>query len=185
MDIDNIFEFVFELAFRDATMRKAFPKQAGDTPDYFQYRKSESRRNAKDTVKEFINNLLDGGQPVCPEEYIFKICRNTCEYGFTFGNAQKLINMVAKYMFIICYDDITKRYKFQNCHCPMDGIMIQMVKNKGMCIDIPSDFPWSKMVSDGKSIPKEYQMFQETIRSLCKEDELPIEYDFEQWLVKE
>lgn len=45
---------------------------------------------------------------------------------FGFGNAQKLINMTAKYIALGFYMDDC-RENFQYCHCPMDGIMVEKV----------------------------------------------------------
>lgn len=45
---------------------------------------------------------------------------------FGFGNAQKLINMTAKYIALGIYMDDC-REDFQYCHCPMDGVMVEKV----------------------------------------------------------
>ena len=72
-------------------------------------------------------------------EYIDKIFRDTkydayetarqiaSKNGVSFGIAQKIVNMTAKYMFISCYDNEQLRKKFTNCHCPMDKTMIKKV----------------------------------------------------------
>lgn len=181
MGNNTIFEFIYELAFKDATIRKAFPKNIDEEDEHFRQRKQEAYNSLKESTKEYLDSLLDKNKQANPEEYILRICREGKQYGFTFGNAQKLINMTAKYMFVICYDEPEKKARFKDCHCPMDGIMIQILKGYGKCKDIAPDFPWSRMKSDGKSIPKEYQIFQNDVRSLCKAGELPLEYDFEQW----
>lgn len=52
-----------------------------------------------------------------------------------FGNAQKLINMTAKYIALGIYMDDC-REDFQYCHCPMDGIMVDKVtKLAGRLVD--------------------------------------------------
>ena len=48
--------------------------------------------------------------------------------GFTFGNAQKLVNMTAKYMFLRAYGDNGERSKFEGCDCPMDGVMCRFIE---------------------------------------------------------
>lgn len=54
---------------------------------------------------------------------------------FGFGNAQKLINMTAKYIALGIYMDDC-REGFQYCHCPMDGIMVDKVtKLAGRLVD--------------------------------------------------
>ncbi len=181
MNNDYIFEFIYELSFRYATLRKAFPMNTGELDDDFHQRKKDLYNALKEVTKEYIDRLLNENEHVRPEDYILRAYRVGEQYGLSFGNAQKLINMAAKYMFLICYDEPEKKARFKDCHCPMDGIMIQILKGYGKCKDIAPDFPWSRMKSDGKSIPKEYQIFQNDVRSLCKAGELPLEYDFEQW----
>ena len=49
---------------------------------------------------------------------------------FTFGNAQKLINIVCKYFYIISYKDSSVREKFKYCHCPMIVFYLKMFGKK-------------------------------------------------------
>ena len=46
---------------------------------------------------------------------------------FTFGNAQKLINMTAKYYYISCCMNSAKRENFKYCHCPVDCLLLEKV----------------------------------------------------------
>ena len=97
MDKEKIFEFVYLMAFRDATMRRAFPKKTEESEEEY-----NSFLKAKGPARKFIDKLLAGSDDIEPETYMLEICRVVKTYGFTFGNAQKLINMLSKYMYIIC-----------------------------------------------------------------------------------
>lgn len=180
MDKEKIFKFIYQMAFRDATMRKAFPHDEDETDDAYWKRKNDAYNVAMPIAKKYVDDLLDGKDAIKLESYMIDICEKTKEYGFTFGNAQKLINMLAKYMYLICYQDEEKRQLFKNCDCPMDGGMIEVVRKENKNCSIPRDFPWSTMDYEGE-IPKEYTAFQEAIKNMCKDDIYAIEYDFEKW----
>lgn len=194
-----IFDFAYELALRDAVMRTAY---LGD--------KSELRKcqKAKNIVREYADKIINGNH--CNDEF-YKVADNLCnsfkgdikipegsneEPKFTFGNAQKLLNMTMKYLYIMCYKNNELRDKFQNCHCPMDGIMIDKVINelkklksegassvqqytqKGYIGKLKGK-PWSRLVRDDKAI---YEQFQESVRFLAdKQDLFPLEYDYFLW----
>ncbi len=102
---------------------------------------SEQKDNAKCAKKAvwgYINRLrIDEGYE-CREQHdtsFLATAENVINafagYGdddssFGFGNAQKLINMTAKYIALGFYMDDC-RENFQYCHCPMDGIMVEKV----------------------------------------------------------
>ena len=54
---DRIFEFAYDMAFRDATMRKAFPKN-GDSEELFRDRKEKCKDAAKNIVRGYIDDIL-------------------------------------------------------------------------------------------------------------------------------
>lgn len=123
---------------------------------------------------------------------------------FGFGNAQKLINMTAKYMFISAYQDSDKAKLFDQCHCPMDGIMVDKVaKLAGRLVDegeeglraslesfackrplahdwaAKDEVRWSKLTLENR---KPYEGFQEVVRALAEREGLsPLELDFCVW----
>ncbi len=90
---EKVFDFAYSMAFRDATLRKAFPKREGESDKEFHERKQRVKRNSKGTVRQYINEIFSVKQPR-PKPYE-KICA-VCDMGngFTFGNAQKLVNML-------------------------------------------------------------------------------------------
>lgn len=198
--IDYIFNFVYTMALRDATMRKAYE---GEKKPLF------TLIPPKDIVKEYVNNVLDG-KLNCREtadEITEKAIRDITDAfsaaSFTFGNAQKLLNMTMKYLYISAYGDTAKeqeyRDRFQFCHCPMDGSMIKTIyKNKENSTikdllsrgrngrGLYSDTAWSR-ISD--KAPKAhntlaaYEDFQNAIRALAKNENLiPLEIDYEYFL---
>lgn len=121
-----------------------------------------------------------------------------------FGNAQKLINMTAKYMFISAYQDSGKAKLFDQCHCPMDGIMVDKVtKLAGRLVDegeeglraslekfaykcprahdwaAKDEARWSKLTLENR---KPYEGFQKVVRALAEREGLsPLELDFCVW----
>lgn len=176
---DKLYEFAYKMAFRDATMRNAFRRLDDEEESHFKAIKEEMRNNYVDYVKEYIEAIFREQYPQ-PLEYIEKISNpglvNHNER-FTFGNAQKLINMTAKYMFLSCYQDETKRELFRNCDCPMDSFMIKKVEcnhDKGF----NHDLAWSRITFSNHDA---YDYFQEQIRKQCGRRLLPIEYDYLHW----
>lgn len=198
-NIDNlIFDFVYELALRDAVMRTAY---LGD--------KSELRKceEAKNIVRDYANNILDG--KCFDYDGYFKKAENLCTFfnsyikvpegsdkepQFTFGNAQKLLNMTMKYLYIMCYQNNELRKNFKDCHCPMDRIMIDKVKKefknfsrkeKREHIGKFKGISWSKLSFSDKD-KAAYQQFQEAVSSLAQVKNIfPIEYDYYLWNKKE
>ena len=90
MDKEKIFEFIYLMAFRDATMRKAFPKRNDESEENFKRRKEKAFSEAKGIARDYIDKLV-AGVGIKPEMYMLEICRHVKQHGFTFGNSQKLI----------------------------------------------------------------------------------------------
>lgn len=181
----RIFDFVYELAMRDATMRTAF---SGDGKNIRQNLK------AKNAVRKYIDNILSGNEYDFYETEI-EVENALSKYGFTFGNCQKLINMTAKYFYIASYGNETLKKNFEKCHCPMDGDMIKNAivfysqKNDDIvCGDAKdvkkalANVSWSRLTREQGNVPYQYKLFQDVIAHLAKEEEKsPLEYDYEKW----
>ena len=188
MLIDHyIFEFAYENAMRDATLRTAYN---GD--------KNKLRKNtkSKELIKEYIDMIIKGETPCFYSAE--KIVENSFSKNepFTFGNTQKLINMTVKYMFISTYSNQSLKQHFNNCHCPMDGKMIKMVKKKAAELSELNDIlsKYGQRNRGWKSFLKEtwstytqedvdrYNLFQDLIKCLADHDGIsPIEYDYKYW----
>lgn len=181
----RIFDFVYEMAMRDATMRTAF---SGDRKNIRQ------NLQAKNAVHRYIDNILSGN------EYDFYETESVVEnalskYGFSFGNCQKLINMTAKYFYIASYGNEVIRKNFEKCHCPMDSVMIKNAvsfylqkKDDKVCGDAKgvkkalANVSWSILTRDQGNAPYQYELFQKVIANLAKEDDMtPLEYDYYAW----
>lgn len=140
---DKIFEFVYIAAMRDATQQRAFSannkkllwdRQNGEGAEV-----TDARQQIKNLLKDYIDSILNTDVDNAPigfnmlaenvKNAVNDLIKEAKITGaeFTFGNAQKLINMTAKYMFIATYDNETLRKRFERCHCPMDGIMIEKI----------------------------------------------------------
>lgn len=181
----RIFDLVYEMAMRDATMRTAF---SGDRKNIRQ------NLQAKNAVHRYIDNILSGN------EYDFYETESVVEnalskYGFSFGNCQKLISMTAKYFYIASYGNEAIRKNFEKCHCPMDSVMIKNAvsfysqkKDDKVCGDAKgvkkalANVIWSRLTRDQGNAPYQYELFQKVIANLAKEDDMtPLEYDYYAW----
>lgn len=186
---DKLFEFAYKMAFLDATMRNAFQKWEDESEESFHERKKVIRMKSMPIVRDYIDDIFNGkvvsSESVC--DVIISLCDN--REGFTFGNAQKLANMTAKYMYLSAYINDNMRGLFQHCHCPMDGVMLRRLKKELPCIECNTELSWSKLKYVEGKIPEEYLQFQENIKELAKKAELedkakniiPIEVDYLYW----
>ena len=213
-DIDEkIFDFAYELAMRDATIRTAFRGTtiyvllAKDNPDT-KYKATDDDKKradcAKTAVRRYIVKIFKNELNTKDEhdnsfmEAVKEVINAFEGYkdkdsSFSFGNAQKLINMTAKYMFMATYNRPKLRENFKCCHCPMDNQLINKVaKYVGLLVEEYQEitmeyaeemlkdyagkrkkigdwakldgFGWSKLNSEkGRAI---YDTYQETIRFL-------------------
>lgn len=186
----EIFGFIYIAALRDATLMKAYEGSKSDLG------KCEG---AKETVRQYVEEVLAGKQP---DFYVAekKLEDAFNDEKFTFGNAQKLLNMACKYFFILCYNNSSLRECFKSCHCPMDNIMIDAVKremrkcnyddyksildnyektrNKKSYVSFLSN-SWSKIIREDND---QYKLFQDLVKFLSdKEGVCPLEYDYRMW----
>ncbi len=197
----TIFDFAYGAALGDATGQKAF-----------EGKKKPLRHNekAKDIAREYIDGIIRGITPDFFKitealeksfEYYIKNNINYIKYEtkdgkqpepvFRFGNAQKLINMLAKNMFLLVYQDESLREKFKQCHCPMDNVMIDTVKRE---LAEKGDEEAKHLLAEYKKSEKaawsriergnfeQYENFQKCVRYLASKENLsPIEYDYMMW----
>ena len=210
---DEMFSFVFEMAFRDATLRSAFQNPYKDDVDEekkFSTLKKQIKNKTESIVKEYISRILSSEEPGVKEPDTTKcimdvitaahkdiVWKNNVNKNqdFTFGNAQKLVNMTAKYFFILCYDNPGLMDRFKECHCPMDSIMIKIVLDKIQNHDISTiiddakphlnkNTTWStlSLEKDNTGTPNEYSEFQKIIKHLADQENIsPIQFDYKYW----
>ena len=203
---DKIFDFAYELAFRDATMRRAYQTQQKTketVSNAYEKAKVNIRKKARGPVKEYVDAVAAGNFPDF-NEAAKKVNECVADPEFKFGNIQKLLNMTIKYIYLGYYTNPEIRNNFKECHCPMDGIMLNKVinsykklKNKndeylkyevgeGKYSSDFSKISWSKIEFDdelkNKYSKKIYDNYQEMIKTLAKSKGLiPIEYDYDEW----
>ena len=200
------FSYAYGAALHDAVNQQAF--QGKEIP-------LRKNKKAQIIVKEYIDDILMGNEPCLYEaagnieasfkQFIEVHCDEIISSKkdgsgkpitpkFRFGNAQKLINMTVKNMYLLAYTDENLRIKFRKCHCPMDNRIIGVMKNalkKLMDNGNPKaaglldqwkacgSTAWSRIES---SDIRKYDKFQEIIRFLAEMDGIsPIEYDYKMW----
>ena len=195
MIFEKIFDFAYIAALGDAVNQKAY---SGEKTVL------QKNREARDIVKKYIDDIIAGSHPdfygtanAVENSFAVFLKKNSLKGDFTFGNTQKLINMAVKHMYRVVYAKPELRENFKGCHCPMDNIMTELVKNKiSACVfsELPSDIqeilskkswkgelckPWSKIAED----KTQYMNFQRMVAFLAlQEGILPIEYDYIHWI---
>lgn len=186
---DKIFNFIYTIAMRDATLQQAFDlTKSGLT------QKSDllNCSAAKKLVRKYVDDIMAGKNPdfyAVEKDVETAFGQFIPGKNFTFGNCQKLINMTVKYFYIVTYSCPNIRSHFNDCHCPMDNVMIKTVKRELKNNKIPlKDFnitseelskSWSRIVQGDTS---QYDAFQEIVKYLAqKQGVSPIEYDYLMW----
>lgn len=189
---DYIFDFAYGEALNDLYWRDGDNKGC----------KNDVVDAIRNIVKAYANSVIFGE---CPPTYeatyktifdIQSIELKNGNLGLTFGNAQKLLNMTMKYLYIICCtsdNQKTYRKRFSCCHVPMDSVMRDIVSthfpnelHKDENFDTVS---WSQMKVkedvdkyDINGIPKVYRTFQEAINIMIgNNDCIPLEFDYINW----
>lgn len=111
-----------------------------------------------------------------------KVCKNIKllynEKGidFTYGQAQKWLNMTIKYLYILEVEGYTFDSIFEYLHIPIDKYILKGVKDE-LEIKRPVD-AWSKLDK------KEYFKYQNAIRERLREKGIsPIRWEFENWAI--
>lgn len=197
---ERVFNFLYGCAMHDAILQLSF----NDKEKKWVYDVQE----AKECVKVYVNKLFSerAFRDQAEHDRMFrglahKICsainkKKDRGDDFTFGNAQKLLNMTAKHCFIYIYRNPSLRENFKFCHCPMDGIMLDAVWKKYEEIEKTDDEgrrsvlgtseefhkSWGKEDFEYGEVPRRYNQFQKTIREWAERVGcIPLELDFYLW----
>lgn len=95
---------------------------------------------------------------------------------FTYGQAQKWVNMTIKYLYML--NDHTFDNVFDFLHVPVDNYIFKAVKDE-LKIKKPTKKSWSRWNNY-----KEYKEYQNDIRKQLKEEKYisPLRWEFENWL---
>lgn len=182
---DKLFRFVYIVSMRDATLQKSY--------------KSQKKWLEEDAIVSLVQPILAPFvQKIIENRFVdqssfdkafIKAAGDLCNVintkagndEFSFGNAQKLINIMTKYFYIQAYRNPSIRDGFKYCHCPMDNQLLKKVKEETkdpIFNDGWGDLKFVKV--NGENIfPEKYLKFQETVRRLAHKDGLTaVEYDY-------
>lgn len=200
---EKIFHFIYGCAMHDAIWQQAFTgekKWVGKVKEakeplqkYIDRLIARPFENQKDHDKVF----LDTANKICNQINTAK--PPEAKDTFSFGNAQKLINIAAKHTYGLCYYRPALRENFQFCHCPLDVTMrdyvwAQYLKTFGKtersnALGKGDDFlqPWGCEGQDGDTqrklttFPDRYAKFQAAVKAIINEEKgdlYPIEFDY-------
>ena len=189
---DKIFEFIYGAGLHDATAQRAYPCHKGEE------KQLKNNKEAVEIVKGYVDNIIKG----TPDDFYDIAMRlvnsfnmfektNGMKELFTFGNAQKLINITVKFMYIVSYNNVEMQQLFANCHCPLDrkmgGFVKKELKKLRMYKSLPRDIVtiidnnlWKKWDGTWSKVSVEsYRQYQTVVMYLSKkEGVIPIEYDY-------
>lgn len=147
-----------------------------DNPQIWEDRKKDVRMSLIELISEAnISKIQD---QTLFDQWHMQLCEViTCNNYYTFGQAQKWINMTLKYLLVLDYKPIFSLIPF--LHVPIDEIIVKIAK-KEKCIKAKlSDYlPWSKKLSS--EAEDNYELFQNGIRDNVK-DLYPIQWEFKAW----
>ena len=213
------FAFIYGYAIRDAILQQAFK---GGKKEWI-----EKIPEAHAVVRGYVSRVLNGDfsensteTKAAHDACFIKTARDVCDAinqkrpegvteSFSFGNAQKLINIITKHIYAHSYtlnllDCVDIRSRFRFCHCPMDSIMLKTVWDKygelfgnserrnklGYSTEFRKSWGSEDFeISDGERIqPQRYTSYQTAINRIINEEDMqifPMEYDYLVWKVEE
>jgi hypothetical protein len=138
-------------------------------------------KNIAKSMKKFVDGSSDNF-----DDTFYGACKELCDtYEMKFGQAQKIMNMAFKYLFCIADNEMIKK-RFNMCHMPLDGIMLEWVhrnikdeeKKKLQKVDA-----WSEMAEGSEDEPCTYRYYKKYIDIYCQENKTtPLLLDFENWV---
>lgn len=200
----KVFDFLYGCSMHDAILQQAFKGKKEWVGEVEQ---------AKPFLREYIDCIV-GNKFSSQEEHdktFIRVADNICKEinkhkspdakdVFSFGNAQKLINIAAKHTYGVCYWNPDLRENFRWCHCPLDSIMLQKVwarykkdfgnnarKSALESVDFFCKI-WGNEGQDGDmqpqicDFPERYLKFQRAVKDIVGEGNLyAIEFDYLIW----
>lgn len=139
------------------------------------------RKEIADILRERISGLLASSVSQNSYDHWHKaICDELVEYfstldiGFTYGHAQKWVNMTMKYLYIL--DEANFSNIFDFLHVPIDSIVIDLAKSM---LDVAKpNFLWSK-IPDYDT----YFAYQTKLRENIS-DMSPMRWELKTWISK-
>lgn len=201
MEMDSkIFAFIYAAAMRDATLQLSYRGEKAWLTDCDRFPASTIK------LKEFVSDVIFNRfqNQVDFDERFVTVAKTLCDEiniqakndEFTFGNAQKLINIMMKFFYLHTYGNNVAKKAFRFCHCPMDQQLLDSVwKNRNKLstsahkdLGRGADFriSWGNeqfTLNCGEAdYPPRYKAFQSAIKEFAdSKNVFPIEYDFFIW----
>ena len=194
-EIENkIFRFAYGAGLKDATDQQAYKVQ-----EKGQKIKLRENDEAVRIVQAYVDGIMRGSSvDFYKTAKELTDCFNEFEKRemaanpiFSFGNAQKLINITVKFMYIALYGNPALHQRFQVCHCPLDRTMGGRIKKKLKDLQKSKKVPqelqkivngtnwkgwdgtWSRIGEDS------YKEYQAAVKYFAAQEGLsPIEYDY-------
>ena len=129
-------------------------------------------------IEKQINAIID--QPSF-DEWHSELCRAVTKNDFyTFGQAQKWVNMTLKYLLVLEYEPVHRLIHY--LHVPIDKVVVgkALEGKQPLFYGNPDEYlPWSKkLVDDTKN---KYYIFQDSLREAMPKDLYPIQWEFKVW----
>ena len=202
--LDKIFDFVYGCALHDAVLQRAFKGEKAWIRGLEEPKKKLREYIEKVINKEFENQdnhdnfFIKTANSICIE--INKERPDNDQDVFSFGNAQKLINMAAKHVYSFCFYDQGLREAFRYCHCPLDSIMVNKVweiygdrfgkkirkdklhdRYRFFCKSWGDEGQEGNTQPEFSEAPDRYKLFQDAIKELIGEELYPLEFDYLIW----
>lgn len=182
-------------------------KVSKDQKNKFKNYKDTWKRNAEDSIKKWINELL-GEDDITPQDFDNRH-ESICKYlkkkdpelfkitsGFSYGQAQKWINMTLKYMLIMGIWNNEMSTKIQFLHIPIDNIVLKVLYNiskdeskikkisesEFLIVGKKGNFKWSAIPDN-----EEYDIFRQYIEKVINDNPITdcnsfIEWESKKWL---
>lgn len=200
----RIFDFVYGCAMHDAILQRAFIGKKDWVVKV---------EDAKDHLRKYIDCIINNNFHSQDEhdahfiETANEICKtinakkpSVAKDVFSFGNAQKLINIMVKHTYSFCYFTPELRDNFRYCHCPLDSIMLNEVwkrykenvgeekrkitlkNNEFFCQAWGNEGQEGDVQPEVYEFPERYLKYQIAIREIIGEGDLyPVEFDYIVW----
>lgn len=174
--ITDPFEAASFHAYRDFNRTLRFGDKGAET-------RKELRKQATAILRERIADIAE--ETHMTQEGFDEWHRETCSLvrqpyvaagiAFTWGQAQKWLNMTIKYLYIVGSCSFDGVFRF--CHIPIDNYVFQIAR-KELGIPVPSE-RWSRWNDyDGQ-----YMTYQKELRSRIKGYD-PLRWEFKFWMLE-
>ena len=130
-------------------------------------------------INQHISSLLKGNKDY--DEWHKILCAAIVEKGYTFGQAQKWVNMTMKYLIVLDYAPVFKYFDY--LHVPIDTIVINNAIDNKIIDEVEREryLPWSTSLNNNDD-HNYYGKFQSKIRRHVEDKHIsPIEWEFGAW----